>query len=86
LGGQGELVELVGDAKGDPFVAAATQSAGRAGGVGDAAVAASKDHDLDELVEDHPVGDAGAVAAQRVSVVTGGQQGGKLVPEGFQDG
>jgi hypothetical protein len=33
--------------------------------VGGAAVAAAEHQDLDELVEDDPVGDAAAVAAQR---------------------
>jgi hypothetical protein len=53
--------------------------------VGDAAVAAAKDQDLEELVEDDAVGDAGAVAAQRMGVLPGGRQRGDLVPEGFQD-
>jgi hypothetical protein len=54
--------------------------------VGDAAVAAAEDQDLDELVGDDPVGDASAVAAQRVGVISVGQQGGEVVPEGFEDG
>jgi hypothetical protein len=53
IGRQGELVELLGQARGDPLVAAAAQRGRRAGGVGDAAVAAAKHQDLDELVEDH---------------------------------
>jgi hypothetical protein len=53
--------------------------------VGDPAVAAPEHQDLDELVEDHAVGDAGAVAAERVAVVAGGQQRSDLDPEGFQD-
>src|SRR4029453_1200863 len=40
---------------------------------------------LDELVEHDPVGDAGPVAAERVGDLAGGQQGGDLDPEGFQD-
>jgi hypothetical protein len=40
---------------------------------------------LDQLVEDDPVGDALAVAAQRVTDPTAGEQGGDLDPEGFQD-
>jgi hypothetical protein len=36
----------------DPLVAAAAQGGGRAGVIGDAAVAAAEHQDLDELVED----------------------------------
>jgi hypothetical protein len=50
--------------------------------VGDAAVAAANDQDLDELVEDDAVGDAGAVAAERVVDLAGWQEHGELVPEG----
>jgi hypothetical protein len=74
---------LFGQASDDPLVPAAAQRGGRAGGVFDAAVAAAEDQDLEELVEDDPVGDARAVAAQRVMHLPGGQQGGELVPEGF---
>jgi len=49
------------------------------------AVAAAEDQDLDELVEHQPVGDRRTVAAQRVVDVTGGQQGGELDPQRFQD-
>jgi hypothetical protein len=59
VGGQRQAVELVDQPKGDPLVAAAAQGRGRAAPVGDAAVAAAEDQDLDELVEDHAVGDAG---------------------------
>jgi hypothetical protein len=41
--------------------------------IGDAAVAAAEHQHLDELVEDDPVGDAGAVAAQRVMDLAGWQ-------------
>jgi hypothetical protein len=67
-----------GHPEGDPLVAAAAQGGRRAGLVGDATVAAAKHQDLDELVEDDPVGDARAVAAQRMGVLAGGQQGGEL--------
>ena len=40
--------------------------------VGDAAVAAAEAQDLDVLVKDDPVGDARAVAAQRMGVVSVG--------------
>jgi hypothetical protein len=48
--------------------------------VGDALVAAAEDQDLHELVEHDPVGDAEAVAAQRVGVDPLGEQGVELVP------
>jgi len=54
--------------------------------VGDAPVAAAEHQDLDELVEDDPVGDALAVAAQRVVDLAGRQQRSDLDPQGFQDG
>jgi hypothetical protein len=53
--------------------------------VGDAAVAAAEHQDLDELVEDDPVGDARAVAAERMGVLARWQQHGDLDPQGFQD-
>jgi hypothetical protein len=49
--------------------------------VGDAAVAAAEHQDLNEPVEDDPVGDARTVAAKRVGVVMGGQQRGELDPQ-----
>jgi hypothetical protein len=49
--------------------------------VGDAAVAAAEDQDLDELVQDDPVRDASAVAAQRMGVISVRQQGGDLDPQ-----
>jgi hypothetical protein len=85
VGGHDQQVQVFGQAERDPFVAAAPQRGSRAGGVFDAAVAAAKDQDLDEPVEDDAVGYAGAVAAQRVGVVAVREQGGDLVPQGFQD-
>jgi hypothetical protein len=85
VGGQRQRLELVDHAKGDPLVAAAAQGRGRAAPVGDGAVAAAEDQDLDELVEDHSVGDALAVAAERMGVLAGREQGGDLDPQGFQD-
>jgi hypothetical protein len=85
VGGQHQQVQPLAQAERDPLVAAAPQGGGRAGGVFDAAVAAAEDQDLDELVEDDAVGDAGSVAAQGVGVVVWGQQGGELVPQGLDD-
>jgi hypothetical protein len=49
------------------------------------AVAAAEHQHLDELVEADAVGNAGAVAAQRMGVLAGGPQGRDLDPQGFQD-
>jgi hypothetical protein len=54
--------------------------------IGDATVAAAEHQDLDELVEDDPVGDARAVTAERVVDLAGAQQRGDLDPRRFQDG
>jgi hypothetical protein len=86
VGGQHGQAQLLGHPEGDPLVAAAPQRGGGAGVIGDAAVAAAEHQHLDELVEDDPVGDAGAVAAQRVVDLAGGQQRSDLDPQGFQDG
>jgi hypothetical protein len=53
--------------------------------IGDPGVAAAEHQHHDELVEHQPVGDPGPLAAQRMMDLTGGQQGGDLDPEGFQD-
>jgi hypothetical protein len=54
--------------------------------IGDAAIPTAEHQDLDELVEDDPVRDALAVAAERVVDLAGREQRGDLDPEGFQDG
>jgi hypothetical protein len=46
----------------------------RAGGVGDTVVGAAEHEDLQELVEDHPVADALAMAAERMGDVAGRQE------------
>jgi hypothetical protein len=76
-------VQVLGQAGGDPFVAAAPEGRGRAGGVFDAAVATAEDQDLDEFVEDQAVGDGPSGAAERVGVGALWQEGGELGPEGF---
>jgi hypothetical protein len=86
VGAKQRQAQLLSHPGADPLVAAAAQGAGRAGVVADAAVAAAEHQDLDELVEHDPVGDAGAVAAQRVVDGADRQQRGDLAPEGFQDG
>jgi hypothetical protein len=70
---------------GDPLVAPVAEGGGRAGGIGDLAVATAEHQDLGELIEDYPVGHAAPVAAKRVVGVVGtmfGQQGSELVPQG----
>jgi hypothetical protein len=86
IGGQHHQAQLLGDPGGDPFIAAAAQGGGRAGVVGDPAVAAAEHQDLDELVEHDPVSDAGTVAAEGMAVGAGGQQRRHLDPERFEDG
>jgi hypothetical protein len=58
---------------------------GGAGVISDAAVAAAEHQHLDELIEDDPVGDERAVAAQRVMDLAGRQQRSDLDPQGLQD-
>jgi hypothetical protein len=58
--------EPVDNADDDPLVTAAAQRGRRAGVIGDPAVVAAEHQDLDELVEDDPIGDAAAVAAERM--------------------
>jgi hypothetical protein len=53
--------------------------------VSDPAVAAAEDQNLDELVEDDPIGDAAAVTAERMDGLPGRQKGGELGPQGFEN-
>jgi hypothetical protein len=85
VGAQDRTAELIGDAGADPLVAAAAQGGRRAAGVGDPPVAAAEHQHLDQLVEDDPVGDARAVAAERMVDPTSGEECGDLDPQGFQD-
>jgi hypothetical protein len=85
VGAKHHQPQPLGEPQGDPLVTAAAQGRRRAGGVGDAAVAAADHQDLDELVEHQPVRDPWAVTAQRVVDLAGGQQGGDLDPQGFED-
>ena len=74
VGGQGELVEPGVDVCGDPLVAAAAQGPRRAGVVSDALVGTAEDEDLDQFVEDDPVGDTWAVTAERMERLLRRQQ------------
>lgn len=86
VGLQRDLLEPGEDAESYPLVAAVADRGGRAGCVGDRLVGAAEAQKLQQFVEDDPVADARAVAAQRmVRVVLRplGQQGRQLVPERF---
>jgi hypothetical protein len=85
VGAKHRQPQPLGEPEGDPLVATAAQRRRRAAGIGDPAVAAAKHQDLDELVEHQPVRDPWPVAAQRVVDLAGGQQGGELDPQRFQD-
>jgi hypothetical protein len=84
VGLQRDLLEPGEDAELDPLVAAVADRGGRAGRVGDRLVGAAEAQELHHLVEDDPVADAWAVAAQRmVRLVLRplGQHGRELAPE-----
>jgi hypothetical protein len=86
IGGQHGPAQLLGHPGADPLIAAAAQGGRRAAAVGDAPVATAEHQHLDELVEDDPIGDARAVAAERMVDPTSGEECGDLDPEGFQVG
>lgn len=85
IGFQAQLLELVEDARLDPFVSSATDAGGRTRRVGDALIGGTQHQDLDELVEDDPVGNAWTVTTQRVRVDVFGEQRVELVPQRFND-
>ncbi len=68
-----------------PLVASAPESGGRAQPIGDPPVGATEDQNLHQLLEDHPVGDARPVAAERVVRFPLGQQGFELLEDGLDD-
>src|SRR5215207_10914001 len=83
---EGDLPEPLHQTILDPLVAPTTQRALRARLVGDPPVGASEHQNLNQLPEDHPVGDAGAVTAERmVRRPSLGQEGFKLLPDGLDD-
>lgn len=65
----------------DPFVSAAAQRGGRAALVGHAFVSAAEHENLYQAVEDDLVRDPRVVTAQRMPVLTDGQQRQKLVAD-----
>jgi hypothetical protein len=76
-----QLLELFEDSGGDPLVPPAPEGGGRAGGVGDLLAGGPEHEDLDELVEHDPVRDPRPVAAERVPVDDGRDQGPELGPQ-----
>jgi hypothetical protein len=87
VGVPGDLLQFREDPGPDPLVAALADRGGRAGAVGDRRIRAAEPQDLDQLLEDDPVGDPLPVAAQRVSGIIDRavrQQRGELVPKRFQ--
>src|SRR5215207_10773377 len=80
---EGDLSELLHQPESYPLVAPATQSALRARLIGDPPVGAAEHQDLDQLLEDQPVGDAWLVAAERMIDLSLWQEGLELLPNGF---
>lgn len=85
VGLQAGLLELFEDPGIDPLVPPAPEGGGRAGAIGDLLVRGPEHDDLDELVEHDAVGYPGPVAAQRVGVDDGRDQGLELGPERLHD-
>ncbi|MBB4927570.1 hypothetical protein FHR34_006665 [Kitasatospora kifunensis] len=86
VGLQRDLLEPGEDSNSDPLVATIADRGDRAGRVGDRLIGATEAQELDHLLEDAPVTDAGPAAPQRkLRIVdrTLGQQGRELVPERF---
>ena len=75
----------VGRQRFDPLLAPVAKRGSRIPLIGDPVVGASEHQYLDELLEDHSVGYARAVASQRMIHLSFGQQGGKLLPDGFDE-
>src|SRR5215212_7202407 len=69
----------------DPLLASVPNRGGRTPFLGDPAISATEHQDLNELLEDHPVGDARLVAAQRVMDHSVREQGQELLEDGLDD-
>jgi hypothetical protein len=69
----------------DPLVSPTAQRGSRTPLLGDPPVSAAEHQDLYELLEDHPVGDTGTMAAERMVHVPLGQQGDELLEDGLDD-
>src|SRR5215211_3841798 len=79
------LLQIVHHPRFYPLVTPATQRGGRARLVGYPPVSAAEYQHLNELLEDHSIGYAGAMTAEGVVCLPGGQQGEELLPEGLDD-
>jgi hypothetical protein len=66
VGRERYLPEFVHCPKLDPLVASVPNGGGRTPFLGDPTISATEHQNLNELLQDHPVGDARLVAAQRV--------------------
>ena len=86
VGGQGEGIQGIDDPGGDPLVPATPQCGRRAGGVGNAPIGTAEDQHLDEFVEDDAIRNATAMTTERMEHGADGEEGGKLVPDGLDDG
>ena len=69
----------------DPLVAPTAQGALRASPIGDPFVGAPKHQDLDQFLEDNPVGDAPPVATEWMVGLVFGQEGTELLEDGLDD-
>src|SRR5215203_4913184 len=85
VGFQSHPLQGVHHASLDPLVAPPTQRSGRAPLVGDPPIGATEYENLDELLEDYVIGNAGTMTAERMIHSSFGQQDAELFPDGFDD-
>src|SRR5215204_1290196 len=85
VGFQSDPLQGVHHASLDPLVAPPTQRSGRAPLVGDPPIGATEYENLDELLEDYVIGNAGTMTAERMIHSSFGQQDAELFPDGFDD-
>lgn len=85
VGFQADLLQCVEDPGFDPFIPAGAQGDGRAGELSDLGIRGTEYEDLDELIEDDPVGDTSAVAPQWVGINHRWDQRCELVPQRVDD-
>ena len=85
VGGESDPFQSVHQTHLDPFVAPAPEGGGRTLLVGYPPVGAAEDQDLNQLLEDHPLGYARTMAAEWVIRLVFGQQGLELLPDGLDD-
>jgi hypothetical protein len=86
VGFERHLPQLLHRSGADPLVAPTTQSGRRTRTVGDSFISAAENQDLDELVENQPVGHSVTVAAKGMNVrLSFGQQGAELLSDGLDE-